>query len=363
MVRYRSRIAALALGSVLTLSSCGEDAPDRAEVLTELADNTIVPSLEALVADTDELETATMALCESPSIATLDAAHAALAEARGTWSVSEAMWVGPVMERRSWAVIDWPIDAADVEALIADESVELDIERLSRRIAADQRGMGAIEYILGSPADTGGTLDALQDPRRCQYLTGVSSVVATEARLLPADWTVGFEDGGPWIDRFVDPDENGLDQLVNDALFLLEAMADGELGSALGDMGGEPDPDAIVEGPRGLAASDLADHLTGLRLVLVGGSVNADRVDGVPTDGLGPLLGDDLSERLTAAFDRADTAVAAIEGPLVEAVENDPAVVESARQAITEIQTLMATEVVSRLGVTIGFSDADGDSG
>ncbi len=358
MVRSRSRLVALALGPVLVLAGCGDDAPDRAEVLSELAGNTIVPSLEAVVADTDELESATATLCESPSLETLDAAHAALAEARGTWSTSEPMWVGPVMERRSWAVIDWPIDAADVEALIADETVELDIERLSRRIAADQRGMGAIEYILGSPADTTDTLAALQDARRCQYLTGVSTVVAAEARVLPADWTIGFEDDGPWIETFVDPDEDGLDQLVNDALFLLEAMADGELGSALGDMGGEPDLDAIVEGPRGLAASDLAGHLTGLRLVLVGGTV-----DGAPTDGLGPLLGDDLTERLTAAFDRADTTVAAIDGPLVETVEDDPALAESARRAITEIQTLVATEVVSRLGVTIGFSDADGDSG
>ena len=134
-------------------------------------------------------------------------------------------------------------------------------------------------------------------------------------------------------------------------------MTDRELGRALGVMEGGADPTAIVEGPAGLGVVDLQARLEGLRAVLVG-------VDG--EGGLGPLLGDDLTERLTAQTDEAAAAladVAALDVPLREAVETSPATVQAAMDALNALQVTVATEVVSRLGVTLGFSDADGDSG
>ena len=44
------------------------------------------------------------------------------------------------------------------------------------------------------------------------------------------------------------------------------------------------------------------------------------------------------------------------------AAADSPESVAAARDAIKAIRITVATEVVGRLGVTIGFSDADGDS-
>ncbi|MEL6982812.1 MAG: hypothetical protein AAFO29_10350, partial [Actinomycetota bacterium] len=110
-----------------------------------------------------------------------------------------------------------------------------------------------------------------------------------------------------------------------------------------------------------IAAGTFAAHLVGLRAVLVG-PVDGSDTDGTPT-GLGPLLTDELQARLAAELNTADNAVAAVAGPLRQASIERPEQVAVAREAIKAVQITVATEVVAQLGVTIGFSDADGDTG
>lgn len=356
-VRGGSRAAVAA--AMLVTAGCGSAPPDRGEVLATLADDTIVPTYVELAERADDLAAAIGRVCDQPTEATVVAAADQLARTRHVWSMSEAVWVGPVMERRSWARVDWPIAPDEIEDLIVDPSAELTLDYLGTRIGADQRGLGAIEYLVaGDPSDAA---TALADPDRCAYLAGVTDVVVEEAGLLAADWTTGEVDGEQTRAAFA-ADEGGVDSLVNDSLFLLEAMTDLELGVALGLMsGGVPDPEAIVEGAGGYGTDDLAAHLVGLRAVLVGPAGASG--DGADSGGLGPLLSEELVTRLAAELDAADAAVANIEGPLREAAAERPGVVVAARQAIKAIQVTVATEVVAQLGVTIGFSDADGDTG
>ena len=342
------------LGAILAIvatlaTACGGGGPARTDVLDELGAAVIVPAYEQLAANAQALEQAAGALCAEPSEVTGADAHAALRAARASWKYTEAMWVGPVMERRSWALIDWPIAPDEIEALIADESAEIDVDRLARRVGADQRGLGAIEHLLGNRE--GGTA-ALTDPRRCTYLATTAAVVADAAERLLTDWRTSWEDGGPYRSVFSDPDSAGLDSIVSEALFLLEII-DLELGTALGVMDGPADADAIVEGPAALGVVDLEQRLSGLRAVLIG--------DG-DAEGLGPLLGDELSDRLAAELAEAEAAVGALEPPLRRAAVRSTDAVAAAKDAVKVVQVTVSTEVVGRLGVTVGFSDADGDS-
>ncbi len=357
--RRSASLLVVALAGTL-VAGCGSGAPDRSEVLGGLADETIVPTYLELAERAGELAGAVDAVCAEPEAATVETASEALAAVRAVWSRSEAIWVGPAMERRSWARIDWPIAADEIEALIIDPSVELTLDYLGTRIGADQRGLGAIEYLVAG--DSSEAAIALADPARCAYLIGVTDVVVEETALLAADWEIGWDDGDPYRTTLA-ADGAGLDPLVNDSLFLLEAMSDLELGQALGLSGGDADPNAIVEGPGGFGADDLAGHLVGLRAVLVGGATGDTNEVDAESAGLGPLLTDELRSRLVAEFDAADVAVLAIDGPLGAAVADRPEVVTAARDAIKAIQITVATEVVAQLGVTIGFSDADGDTG
>lgn len=350
----------IAVGVVVSLavSGCGTGSPSRGDVLGDLADETIVPAYQQFEADTAALRDTVTALCLAPSAALVVDARNALTAARQSWSFSEAMWAGPVMERRSWAVVRWPVASDEIEALISDRSVVLDLDRLTNRIGADQRGLGALEYILHSEDDpfdrTPGTLSALGDVRRCEYAQGVATVIAQEAMLLAEGWTEEWEGGEPFREQISDSDSDGVDLLVNDSLFLLESITDLELGAALGAMGGPPKPDAIDEGPSAAGVDDLLHRLAGVEAVLVGAAGTGQ--------GLAPLLVEDLAARLREGFAEARRAASALTPPLRNAVVESPDAAVAARDAIKAVQVIVATEVVGRLGVTIGFSDADGDS-
>ena len=337
--------------AVVLMAACGGGTPSRSSVLGDLADDYIVSAYQQFHSDAVALEDSASELCASMNSSSLSDARSALAAARGSWSRTQAVWVGPVMERRSWGLVRWPVAHNEIEELIADTAIELDYERLSSRIGADQRGLGAADYLLGSGDEV---LDTLGDTRRCQYLTGVSEVIAEEAALLAADWAQSWEGGDPYRDTFADADNGDLDRVVNDTLFLLERITDLELGNALGVMSREADPDVIDEGPAGAGVDDLHQRLIGVQAVLVG--LGDERA------GLSPLLGDDLTDRLVEQFEVAFDAVDTVQPPLHQAVADARQSVIEARDAIKTIQITVATEVVSRLGVVIGFSDADGDS-
>lgn len=339
----------LVLAIAIAVLATGCSSSGRPEAVATLAEDHIAPTFAEFARTATDLEASTSRLCVEPSAEHLEVARNDLASARFEWSRSEAMWIGPVMERRSWAVIDWPAATEEIDVLI-DDAEPLTVDRLRARVGADQRGLQAVEYVIASD-DVDGTLATLAG-RRCDFLTAVTSVIAGEARLVDDDWAATGEDSARAV--IAGDNTTAVDELVNDIAFLLEAIADAELGSALGVMDREADVDAIVEGPAGLGVADLEAHAAGIRTVLIGPNGDA---------GLGPLLADGLRDRLDAALDDIDSSLAGIEGPLREAVATTPADVATNRAAWKQLQVLVNTEVVSHLGVTIGFSDADGDTG
>ncbi|MEM8705181.1 MAG: imelysin family protein [Actinomycetota bacterium] len=334
----------------LLAASCGSGGPDRADTLAALADEHVVPAYVAFAADASSLRDATDALCAQPSEATLATARDAMIEARASWKATEAMWVGPVMDRRSFTLIDWRTSTDQIESLIANTDLTIDPDLLAKSIGSDQRGLGALEYLLFTEP----TLAALDDDRRCAYVSGLAVVMDDEAQGIVDTWTVGLDGEAPFTEVFPVENNRHLDALVNDQLIMLRKMASAELGGALGFMSSEPGPQALIEGPAGIGRTDLVQRLAGLRVSLIGDG------DG----GVGPNLSDGLVERLTTSLDAADAALAAVaDGPLRATFDDDPASLSSLRDVLDELRGIIATEVVSELGVAVGFSDADGDSG
>ena len=377
-------------------AACGDSPPSRQDVLGDLADEVIIPAYDSFLTASSSLAEAVGDLCASLSsegvseraggatgtdgevgmseeagTANSDAANSdaaaegalhsvydALEASRAGWSFSEAMWVGPVMERRSRAVIDWDIDAEQIETRIADTSFALTADNLATRVGADKRGLSAVEYVVGSPSAPEAAIARLANPRYCEYLTAATQVVVAEAELLMSDWTTSFEDGPPYRTVLSDPDGSGVDDIVNGSFNLLRKTSDMELRPAAnGDL------DAVKEGPLGLGVADIAEHLAGIRAVLIGTSgTNESSTQEDGPMGLSELLGDDITDRLAARLDAADAAVSAITPPLRAAAADNPSSLNKAYEELKELQMAISTEVVSKLGVALGFSDTDGDS-
>ena len=353
-------IAGMLLATVA--AACGDSPPSRQDVLGDLTDEVIIPAYDSFLTASSSLAEAVSDLClllsssDTSAEGALNSVYDALEASRSDWSFSEAMWVGPVMERRSRAVIDWDIDAEQIEVRIADTSFAMTADNLATRVGADERGLSAVEYVVGSPSAPEAAIAKLANPRYCEYLSAATQVVVAEAELLVSDWTTSFEDGPPYRTVLSDPDGSGVDDIVNGSFNLLRKTSDMELRPAAnGDL------DAVKEGPLGLGVADIADHLAGIRAVLIGSRANQGSTQEDGPMGLSELLGDDITDRLAARLDAADAAVSAITPPLRAAAEN-PSSLNKAYEALKELQMAISTEVVSKLGVALGFSDTDGDS-
>jgi predicted lipoprotein len=315
-----NRRAAITVAVLVTaaVSACGDDPPSRADVLGEYGTEIAAPEFEGFTGAAGDVVSDVEAVCASSDGEAIEVAVESIDAARGRWSAAQAMATGPVMERRSPAVVDWPVRTADIEALIeSSQPGEITADVMANNVGADTRGLSALRWVLTRDDVEG----VLEDQRWCDYLNSTAAVVTDEADLLVGDWTESWQDGEPFVERLGDEDEadDWLEMIVNDNLNLVHKLTEA--------------PDDSVDVPTDTAA-DRAAQLEGVAQVF---------------GALGPLLGDELSERIDGEIEAARSAYA----------DGD---VDAGRELAAEIEATIATEVVARLDITVGFSDTDGDS-
>ena len=111
-------VSALLVGMVACTQ---QPPPTKQKVLTSLADDLIVPRFQQVAQEMEDLNAALSALCSNGGSSELEAARSAWRDAREPWIRSQAMWFGPVMDRRSRSLVDWwPVDPDRIEKLLSD---------------------------------------------------------------------------------------------------------------------------------------------------------------------------------------------------------------------------------------------------
>lgn len=363
----RSLIASAAL--LATLAACASDGPGEAETLASVTDNVIVPRYEALASETDALRGAIATACASPSDATLTAARDAWRRSVAAWTQSEASGVGPAQDRRSASRIAWPIVQPErIDALIA-ERPDITAGAAGSEISSTQRGLWAIEHVLFAADAPAGLASG---SGRCAYLAAVAQVAADEASALLDEWRVAKDGGGPpYKDYFTARSAQGLitsdavAELVRTQAFLIRTIVDMRLAGAMG-LRGEPDPSAIPGGAAENALADLRNQIEGMRAIYEGAAGEGANGESAPDGhGISALVAPrsaDADSRVRERFAASSAAMDALGAPLRQAAAQRSPEAQALLQALMDLQTTLSTEVVSLLGVSVGFSDADGDS-
>lgn len=332
----------------------------RGAVLQSLTARVIRPGYAAAANAAAALHQSAQSLCAAPSPAALAAAQEAWRAARQAWLRTESYRFGPAMERRSASLVDWhPIDQDEIGALLAGGE-RMTGERVREYLPATQRGLGAAEHLLFGPgraALAGGGPGA---PARCAYLTALTAVAQAETAGILADWQgdganpgyAGFYDGTA-ASSLLDREAEAV--AVRALVFQVRAIANMRLAPALG-LDGLADAAAIPAGAADNSRADLLSQLDGIA-ALYGGA------DG----GLGlshrvRALSADTDARMLAAIDASSAAVRGLDGSLTARLETAPATVQAVYDRLKEMQRILNTEIVSLLGVSVGFADTDGDS-
>ncbi len=352
---FMAALAVLFLG-------CGSDAADEQEVVTSLTDTVVVPGYEAAAAVSGELRLALETLCAQPTQDALANAQQEWRDARAAWKRTEATWFGPVMDRRSVGLMDWPeVEPDRIEAMLAANPATTETA-VRDGLASTQRGFGAVEYLLFEPD----ALDLLSDQSsgRCEYLVALGRVIESEANSVVKAWAQGGEGFPAYSGYFTGRSNVSLltseatAEAVRTQVFLVRTLVDMRLAPALGLREGGPDLSAIPGGGGLNALSDLRNQVVGMRDMYVG----AGGPDGLGISDIVQGLSGDTDERMRESFGATLEAIDAVTLPLRVSLVESPDRVRAVHDRLADLQRTLNTEVVSLLGVSVGFSDTDGDS-
>jgi predicted lipoprotein len=360
----RARSVLVALGAALLFAATGcSDDPDGAAptttggatsaatgtVLEAIADEVIVPSYEALVASFEQLATDVDAVCAAPSEEALATARGSWQEVATAWRATRPVGVGPAMERRLAAAIGFQARAAALDELLAGDD-PVDPAGLEGAGAA-VKGIAALELgLFGEGADA---LAGPGDPRRCTYLASATGLAQAATAEVLADWTDGYRD--TFVEGMDGDPQSSVDAIVNELIFRVTETDDQGLRALVEADSADDLPANRADGPAAFHAAELRATV-GAAAALLG----ADPADGrllalvaAGSEDTAGRLGDATAAATAAMADLPDSVTAAFD---------DPEALARAQESVAALKVLLATEVASELGVTLSFSDADGDS-
>lgn len=332
---------ALALTLALTAAPVAPVAAS--ELSSSITDKLILPAFEELAEDSRALARAAQADCD-PQSAPLRAAYG---EAFDAWIAASHYRFGPTeTDSRAFALAFWPDSRSKtpkaLASLIRSEDAGIKDPAKFARYSIASRGFYALELLLYDPQlSTAGNADY-----RCALTRAISTDIAATSQAISADWKQSYaaELRAPGS-RYQTEDEitQELFKALTTGLQVLDGM---RLGRPLGTYQ-KPRPNRAEARRSGRSLRHVLISLNALEplaVALAGGN-------------------EDLRDKLTTGFAKARTKAEALDDPVFAGV-SDPAGrfrIESLRQEIKDLHTLMREDLGPALGVAAGFNALDGD--
>ena len=339
---------------------------ERGPMLTNWADNIIVPSYEAFSSELSNLNVAFETFKSEVDTTNLVAFRTSWESAYKAWQRVDMFEIGPaetVGLRLNMNI--YPADAEAIESHIASGNYDLSLS--SNR---DAKGFPALDYLINGLGESDESIVA-------KYSSADSAVLIAYTDAVLADMTtltdqVLSEWQGGYRNTFVSADGSSstasVDRFVNDYIFYYEKfLRAGKMGIPLGVFSGTAQS-AKVEGYH---SSNISNTL-----FLEGLNATQDFFNGkhFDKDSSGESLasyldalnsvkeGEDLAQLINAQFEAARGAVSGL-APFKEEIENNsPAT--NMLLAYDEVQRtvpLLKVDMVSAMSINIDFVDADGD--
>lgn len=368
-------LAAIGLGlaACAALAAPGDEPVQR--WMQSLHDDWALPRYERLQAQTQDLAAAVARSCGEPAARgpALTAARRAWRDSMHTWRQLEALQLGPTLTRRTSKTIDfWPTRPAVIDKA-AQMTAELPVtgaqaEQAMLQWGSAAKGLPALEWLLfpegGAPAPI------TRDTGTCRYAQRVALALAGEAAQVHAGWR---EQAARWhAPQPQPPSQRALSDTLNLFIGSIELLRGKKLAKGA-DMqarvragssqaGSTKGLDAFDSLRSGTTRQMLWAHADALAQLLLG------RTPGLAFTRDAPALGlDDLLAQ------RGHAAQAAALGPAVRHMRQalralpadprqwTPARVRGAAESLAALRRAIDPAVAQALGVTITFTDADGD--
>lgn len=339
---------------------------ERATMLTNWADNIIIPSYVAFAAELDALTT-------SFDTFKADANVSNLSNFRAVWVSSYKMWqrvsmfeIGPaetVGLRLNMNI--YPTNPEKIEGFIAAGTYNLSLSS-----SRDAKGFPALDYLINGLGEDDAAIVAKFNTTDNDAMIAYTEAVLTDMTTLSngvlAEWNAGYRD------TFVNNDgasaTASVDRFVNDYIFYYEKfLRAGKMGIPLGVFTGTTLPQNV----EAYYKEDISNELFLEGLAAVQDFFNGKHYGSSTTgESLGTYLdklstvkeGENLSDIINAQFNTARTAVSGLGSFRTEIEDNTPPTnMLLAYDAVQKAVPMLKVDMVSAMSISIDFVDADGD--
>ncbi len=351
------RLLQKAVGVDLPVSCPGvEGGPfDATEILTEFAEETVFLTYRDLADKSGALGELVARLSETVNADNLEAAQAAWRATRVPWEASEGFLFGPVDELGLDPRLDsWPVNKVDLDNILGS-SADLTDPNVIALLDNTVKGFHTIEYLLfddgtgtagtnffGNP-ETGAIVTALTNqPRRLEYLIGVTANLSTTAEELADSWDPADGDFAAEVSEAGKTSARWLSQrsALQEIIEALVGIADEVANGKISDPYFEANPTLVESQFSFNSLTDFTSNMESIRNVYEGanplGCSNAGLSSYVLT------VDADLDARIRDEIQDTIDAIAAIAEPFRDSITN-PAEAADIQAAIDTINVLRAT--------------------
>ena len=361
-------ILLLAIGS-MTMTACDPDPDmpadnfDRQQMLSNWADNIIIPAYTNYVAKLDQLLQEKNEFLSGPSVESLDSLRNAWLSAYLAFQHVSMFEIGKAEEvtLRDYTNI-YPVDAMTIEEYINSGTYNLELPS-----TRDEQGFPALDYLLyGAADDDASILQRFRDEQGIQtYLDTLVEKLHDLGSMVLTDWNNGYRD--VFVSNDGSEASSSVNKLMNDYVFYYEkALRAGKIGIPAGVFSVTPLADKV----EGLYSRAYSKQLFQAALSSVIDFFNGHHFDG---NGQGESIhsylaylntiteSEPLNELINDQFQQAVVTGDQLNADLYQQVQNDNQLMLQTYDELQKNVVLMKVDMFQALNIKVDYVDADGD--
>mgnify|MGYP001564639689 CR=1 FL=1 len=341
---------------------CATDDFDRGAMLTNWAENIIIPAYENYLDKLEDLKSDLSAFSDAPNQTNLNQARTSWLVAYIAWQKVAMFQIGKaeVVRLRDYANT-YPLDAAELENNIETGSYDLS---LSTQL--DRQGFPALDYLLNGLGDTDlEILNVYNDSNYGVYLTAVLNRLERMGKEVLNDWKGSYKT--VFIQNECSSATASVDKLTNDFIFNFEKhIRVAKIGNPAGYFTNTPIPEAVEAFyKKDVSKELLVIAIQASRDFFSGKHFNSD-TEGVSlksylTDLNIEAGGRSLSTVILEKMDKAIATANGLESNFYDQIIADRSAFVTMRSDLHSVVEVLKTNMIAALKIKADFNDTDGD--
>ena len=348
----------------------GNDNFDRGALLTNLADNIILPAFEDFQSKLSALDVARANFINDMTQSNLDALSDAWLDAYKVWQYVEMFNIGLADGIDNTNFIGfvsffniYPLEVADVQNGAANGNYDLTTANYH-----DGQGFPALDFLIHGIADADmSPIDKFtSNSNKEGYVTYLDNVVArmnTLTNRITDDWKNSYRNA--FVNNLESSSTGSVSKIVNDFVFYYEkGLRANKIGIPAGNFSNSPLPEKV----EGFYKRDVSKDLALEALTAVEDFFNGRKYNGSATGEsfktyLQAIDRNDLVTTITTKFSEARQKLQALDSDFYAQVNSDNTKMTQAYDALQSAVVSLKVDMMGAFQVTLdeGFVDSDGD--